>query len=57
MDFLINVLRDHEQSLDTLITLAEGVINNKQSPQNMSGTPPPMKTTLRDREEFKDRAI
>lgn len=57
MDFLINVLRDHEQSLDTLITRAEGVIENKQSPQNMSGNPPPMKITLRDWEEFKNRAI
>ncbi len=57
MDFLINVLKDHEKSLDTLITRAEDVIDENQSPQMVAQNPPPLKITLRDWEEFKNRAI
>lgn len=57
MDFLINVLKDHEKNLDTLITRAEDVIDEKQSPMKVSQNPPPLKITLRDWDEFKDRAI
>ncbi len=57
MDFLINVLKDHEKSLDTLITRAEDVIEEKQSPQMVSQNSPPLKIILRDWNEFKDRAI
>ncbi|MFA9436377.1 MAG: hypothetical protein ACEROO_04495 [Candidatus Bathyarchaeota archaeon] len=57
MDFLINVLKDHEKSLDTLITRAEDVIEDDQSPRTVSQNPPPLKITLRDWTEFKDRAI
>ena len=57
MDFLINVLKDHEKTLDTLITRAEDVIEDKQSPRKVSQNPPPLKITLRDWAEFKDRAI
>ena len=57
MDFLINVLKDHEKSLDTLITRAEDVIEDNQSPRKVSQNPPPLKITLRDWAEFKDRAI
>ena len=57
MDFLINVLKDHEKSLDTLITRAEDVIEEKQSPQMVSQNSPPLKIILRDWDEFKDRAI
>ncbi len=57
MDFLINVLKDHEKSLDTLITRAEDVIEENQSPLMVSQNSPPLKIILRDWEEFKDRAI
>jgi len=57
MDLLINVLKDHEKSLDTLITRAEDVIEEDQSPRTVSQNPPPLKITLRDWAEFKDRAI
>jgi hypothetical protein len=57
MDFLINVLKDHEKNLDTLITRAEDVIDEKQSPQMVSQNLPPLKIILRDWDEFKDRAI
>ncbi len=57
MDFLINVLKDHEKSLDTLITRAEDVIEDDQSPRKVSQNSPPLKITLRDWAEFKDRAI
>ena len=57
MDFLINVLKDHEKSLDTLITRAEDVIDENQLPQMVAQNPPPLKITLRDWDEFKDRAI
>jgi len=56
MDFLINVLKDHEKSLDTLISRAEDVIEDDQSPRTVSQNPPPLKITLRDWAEFKDRA-
>jgi hypothetical protein len=57
MDFIINVLKDHEKNLDTLITRAEDVIDENQSPQAVSQNPPPLKITLRSWEEFKSRAI
>jgi hypothetical protein len=57
MDFIINVLKDHEKSLDTLITRAEDVIEENQSPKMVSQNSPPLKIILRDWEEFKDRAI
>ena len=57
MDFLINVLKDHEKSLDTLITRAEDVIEENQSPHMVAQNSPPLKITLRDWDEFKDRAI
>jgi hypothetical protein len=54
MDFLINVLKDHEKSLDTLITRAEDVIEDKPSLQMIAQNPPPLKITLRDWGEYKD---
>ena len=57
MDFLINVLKDHEKSLDTLITRAEDVIEDDQLPRTVTQKPPPLKITLRNWTEFKDRAI
>jgi hypothetical protein len=57
MDFLINVLKDHEKSLDTLITRAEVVIDDNPAPQVVAQNSPPLKITLRDWDEFKDRAI
>ena len=57
MDLLINVLKDHEKSLDTLITRAEDVIEDDQSPRTVSQNPPSLKITLRNWAEFKDRTI
>ena len=57
MDFIINILKDHEKNLDTLITRAEDVIEEKQSPRESSQNPSPMIITLRDWDEFKDRAL
>jgi hypothetical protein len=57
MDFLINVLKDHEKSLDTLISRAEDVIEDDQPPRTVSQNLPPLKITLRDWAEFKDHAI
>lgn len=57
MDFLINVLKDHEKSLDTLITRAEDVIDDTPQPQIFAQNPPPMKIILHEWTEFKNRAI
>jgi hypothetical protein len=57
MDFLINVLKDHEKSLDTLITRAEGVMEEKNAPRNLVQNPPSLKIKLKDWEEFCDRAV
>jgi hypothetical protein len=57
MDFLINVLKDHEKSLDTLITRAEGIIEEKNTPRNLMQSPPSLKINLRDWEEFCDRVV
>ena len=56
MDLLINVLKDHEKSLDTLITRAEEVIDDNPAPQMVAQNSPPLKITLRDWDEFKDCA-
>jgi len=58
MDFLINVLKDHEKSLDTLISRAEGVIAENQSrlESKPSGSEsPPHKVVLKDWSEFRKR--
>jgi hypothetical protein len=59
MDFLINVLKDHEKSLDTLISRAEDVIVENQSrlESKQPGSPesPPHKIILKDWLEFKKR--
>lgn len=59
MDFLINVLKDHEKSLDTLISRAEDVIAENQSrlESKLAGSPesPPHKIVLKDWSEFRRR--
>jgi hypothetical protein len=59
MDFLINVLKDHEKSLDTLISRAEDVIAEKQSLQDAqtpcSSDIPTIKVVLKDWQEFRKR--
>jgi hypothetical protein len=59
MDFLINVLKDHEKSLDTLISRAEDVIvenqNRLESKQPGSPESPPHKIVLKDWQEFRKR--
>ena len=57
MDFIINILKYHEKSLDTLITRAEDVIEEKQSPGESSQNLSPMIITMRDWDEFKDMAL
>jgi hypothetical protein len=59
MDFLINVLKDHEKSLDALISRAEDVIAEKQSLQDAqtpgSSDIPTIKVVLKDWQEFRKR--
>jgi hypothetical protein len=59
MDFLINVLKDHEKSLDALISRAEDVITEKQSLQDAqtpgSSDTPTIKVVLKDWQEFRKR--
>ena len=57
LDFFESLLKDHENRLDTLITCTEGVKDAKQSPNPNPQDIHPMKITLRDWEEFRDRAL
>lgn len=57
MDFLINVLKDHEKSLDQLLNRAEDLIEENNSPRNLAANPPGLKISLKDWEEFCDRAV
>ncbi len=57
MDFLINVLKDHEKSLDQLLSRAEDLIEDNNAPQNLVNKPPSLKISLKNWEEFCDRAI
>lgn len=57
MDFLINVLKDHEKNLDILISRAEDLLEENQSPQNLMQNPPGLKISLKDWDEFRDRAL
>ena len=40
MDFLINVLKDHEKSLDQLLSRAEDLIEDNNAPRTSLTTPP-----------------
>lgn len=55
MDFLINVLKDHEKSLDTVISRAEDVITERESkfPSPSLIEIKPVRTVLRNWKEFK----
>lgn len=57
MDFLINVLKDHEKSLDSLISRAEGVLaeNEEKIGANGDSYDSPIKVVLKDWLEFKRR--
>ncbi len=57
MDFLISILKDHENKLDTLITRTEGIIQDKRPPNPIHPRTPSLEITLRDWEEFRDRAL
>jgi len=57
MDFLINVLKDHEKNLDTLISRAENIVEDNNSPENLAKNPPSLRIVLKDWEEFCDRAV
>ena len=57
MDFLINVLKDHETSLDSLISRAENVLaeNEEKLGTNGGSFDIPIKVVLKDWSEFKRR--
>lgn len=57
MDFLINVLKDHEKSLDSLITRAENVLaeNEEKFGEDEASYDSPIKIVLKDWSEFKRR--
>jgi len=57
MDFLINVLKDHEKSLDALISRAENVLAENEEKLGASGDSydSPIKVVLKDWSEFKRR--
>jgi len=57
MDFLINVLKDHEKSLDALISRAENVLAEKEEKLDLDGGSheSPIKIVLKDWPEFKRR--
>ena len=57
MDFLINVLKDHEKSLDALISRAENVLAENEEKLGMNGGShdSPIKIVLKDWPEFKRR--
>jgi hypothetical protein len=57
MDFLINVLKDHEKSLDSLISRAENVLaeNEERLGDNGDSYDSPIKIVLKDWSEFKRR--
>jgi hypothetical protein len=55
MDFLINVLKDHEKNLDSLITRAEDLINEKQKPYDLTQYQQKLKISLKNWVDFCDR--
>jgi hypothetical protein len=57
MDFLINVLKDHEKSLDSLISRAENVLAENEEKLGVNGVShdSPIKIVLKDWTEFKRR--
>jgi hypothetical protein len=57
MDFLINVLKDHEKSLDALISRAENVLAENEEKLGVNGGShdSPIKIVLKDWSEFKRR--
>jgi hypothetical protein len=57
MDFLISVLKDHEKNLDTLITRAEGVLEENQVPANNINNTPNLKISLRNWDDFCGHAL
>lgn len=57
MDFLINVLKDHEKNLDKLITRAETLLNESQNPQNYRQNQSKIKISLKNWDDFCDRAL
>jgi hypothetical protein len=57
MDFLINVLKDHEKSLDTLISRAEDLLNENQTPHHLIQSPPKLKISLKNWDDFRDRSL
>lgn len=57
MDFLINVLKDHEKSLDSLISRAENVLAENEEKLGVNGGSydPSIKIVFKDWSEFKRR--
>jgi hypothetical protein len=57
MDLLINVLKDHEKHLDTMITRAEYLLEEKKGSYQFDQKPAYIKISLKDWKDFKDCAI
>lgn len=59
MDFLINVLKDHEKSLDELIARAEVIVSERTEGQEHDNNSAsfPMKIVLKDWQEFKRKIL
>ena len=57
MDFLINVLKDHEKSLDTLISRTEDILKDNLNTQQKVQNAPKLKIELKNWVDFCDRAL
>jgi hypothetical protein len=52
MDFLINVLKDHEKNLDSLITRAEELLIESQKENNLAKNQQKLKISIKYWEDF-----
>ncbi len=57
MDFLINVLKDHEKSLDILISRAEDILKENPNQHQVMKNGPKLKISLKNWDDFRDRAL
>ena len=57
MDFLINVLKDHEKNLDTLISRAEDLLTENQNSNNLTQNATKLKISLNNWDDLCDRAL
>jgi hypothetical protein len=57
MDLLINVIKDHEKNLDSLLSRAETLMEDDNLPQNLLQNPPNLRLLLKNWDEFCKRAV